>query len=58
MKNPAAVSLGQLGGKAGKGKPKNRTPEQQARLCELAKAGKKAAAERRKQLKENNNGNL
>lgn len=39
-KNPAAVALGSLGGKAGRGKAKARTPEQ-ARAAALARWKKK-----------------
>lgn len=39
MKNPAAVALGRLGGKAGKGKAKARTHEQ-ARKAALARWAK------------------
>jgi hypothetical protein len=39
-KNPHAVAMGRLGGKAGKGKAKARTSEQ-ARMAIMARWGKK-----------------
>jgi len=48
MKNPAAVTLGRLGGKAGKGAAKARTTEQ-ARKAGIA--GAKARWEKRGMMK-------
>jgi len=42
MKNPAAVSLGRLGGMAGKGKAKARTTEQ-ARKAVMTRWAKRTA---------------
>ena len=47
MKNPAAVTLGRLGGKAGTGDAKRRSPEHYAKLAKAGVLARKRKAKKR-----------
>lgn len=55
MKNPEAQELGRKGGLAGKGKPKKRSPEAQAKITAAAREGTKRYWARIKAEKDHGN---